>query len=148
MAGPPTNIEPSELWAKLQDMPRPHRVVDFPRLGPDGNPVGQVAIWPLSQQEQIAAVVEAERFAQTLLRDNAPGDLGYEIVFASEGAAQTLWRACRAADEPKRPAFPSPAAIREKFTTDELGELFEQYMAVQRDLAVDRSRVPCSMEPN
>jgi len=133
MAGPP-DIDASALWVQLTALPRPHRVVDFPRMGPDGEPVGQLAIFVLTQEEQVAANTEAERFSRKLLKDGKRGDLGYEAIFNNEGAVQVLYRACRDADNLKKPAFPTPNAIREHLTADEVGTLFEHYLTVQLEL--------------
>lgn len=134
MAGPPENIEPSDLWRLLQAQPRPHRTVDFPRVGPDGQPIGQVAIWVLTQEEQMACNAEAEKVARKLLKDGKRGDLGYEALFNNEGAVQVVFRACRDPKDHKRPAFPGATAIRESLTADEVGMLFEHYLTVQLEL--------------
>ena len=133
MAGPP-DIAPSDLWVQLQALPRPHRLVDFPRTGPDGNPVGQVAVFVLTQEEQVAANAAAEMFSRKLLKDGKRGDLGYEAIFNNEGAVQVLWRACRDTGNLKRHAFPTPVAMREQLTADEVGTLFEHYLTVQLEL--------------
>ena len=48
---PPKDTEPSELFAKLLEMPRPTEVIDFPRTDAQGNPVGQVRIQILTSLE-------------------------------------------------------------------------------------------------
>lgn len=134
MAGPPENISASELWMLLQAEPRPHRVVDFPRLAQDGTPVGQMAIWVLTQEEQMAANAEAEKVARRMLKDGKRGDLGYEALFNNEGAVQVVYRACRNVKDLTQPAFPNPDAIRTKLTADEVGRVFEHYLTVQLEL--------------
>jgi hypothetical protein len=124
----------SDLWRLLQELPRPHKLVDFPRTGPDGKPVGQLAIQVLTQEEQMAANAEAEKVARTLLKDGKRGDLGYEAVFNNEGAVQVVLRACRDANDVTKAAFPGAAAIRAKLTADEVGMLFDHYLTVQLQL--------------
>lgn len=143
MSGPPENVTPSDLWLALSAIPRPYKLVDLPRNLPGtSTPVGQVAIWPLSQEEQMAVNAEADRFTKKLLRDPQKKDeanLGYEHTYANEVAIQVLWRVCRDASDidggsHKRPAFPSPKLMRETFTADEVGVLFNEYLTVQSEL--------------
>ncbi len=134
MAGLPDGIDGSELWRLLQLQPRPHRTVDFPRLLEDGTPVGQVVIWVLTQEEQMAANAEAEKVSRRMLKDGKRGDLGYEALFNNEGAVQVVFRACRDINDITKPAFPNPEVVRSKFTADEVGRLFEHYLTVQLEL--------------
>jgi hypothetical protein len=131
-------VEPSELWLALTALPRPHRVVPFPRNLPGSDsPVGELAVWPLTQEEQMAANVEADRWTKKLLKDPQQKDqanLGYHHTYSNEVAIQVLWRACRDPKNIERPAFPSPALMRAKLSTDEVGVLFSQYLTVQSEI--------------
>jgi hypothetical protein len=135
VSGPPENVEASELWLAITSLPRPHRVVPFPRTLPQSDePVGELAIWPLTQEEQMAANAEADRFTKKLLKDpqrKEETNLGYEHTYANEVAVQVLYRACRDAKDIQKPAFPSPTSIRAKLSTDEVGVLFSNYTTVQ-----------------
>lgn len=137
-AGPPGNIEPSELWRLLQEVPRPSKVVDFPRKIPGtDDPVGQMRITPLSQSEQMACNSEADKFAKKLLKEAQRKDesnLGYDNVYANEVAVQVLYRACRSVDGITKPIFPNPGELREKLSADEVGALFALYCQVQVEL--------------
>jgi hypothetical protein len=131
-------VEPSELWLALTALPRPHRVVPFPRNLPGSDsPVGDLAVWPLTQEEQMAANAEADRWTKKLLKDPQQKDqanLGYHHTYSNEVAIQVLWRACRDPKNIERPAFPSPAQMRAKLSTDEVGVLFSQYLTVQAEI--------------
>ncbi len=140
-APPPAREEamtepPTDLWLALTSLPRPSQKVPFPRNLPTGEPVGELAIWPLMQEEQMAANAEADRFTKKLLKDPQLKDqanLGYHHTYTNEVAIQVLYRACRTTDL-KRPAFPSPNLMRGQFSTDEIGVLFHQYCTVQSEL--------------
>lgn len=138
MAGPPETIDASELWLAITTLPRPHRVVPFPRKLPGSDePVGELAIWPLSQEEQMASNVEADRFTKRLLKDpqkKEEANLGYEHTYANEVAVQVLYRACRNPKDLAKPAFPSPTDMRAKMSTDEVGVLFSVYATVQFEI--------------
>lgn len=138
MPEPPENIDASELWLALTTLPRPYRIVDMPRYLPGSNePVGQLAIWPLTQEEQMACNAEADRFTKELLKDPQQKDqanLGYHHTFANETAVQVLSRACRDAKNVQRPAFPSPKMLRRTLTSDEVGVLFNSYLTVQSEV--------------
>ncbi len=144
--GPPKDVPASQLWARLQEMPRPTRIVDFPRKNESGEPIGQVRIRILTQEEQIAAAASADTFARKLLKEASREHIGYDEVYRNAMCVEILFRACRDVDEPTRPAFPRPEQIREHMTAEECGVLFEHYMTVQTEvgpLASSLSKEEC-----
>jgi hypothetical protein len=85
----------------------------------------------------MAANAEADRWTKRLLKDPQLKDqanLGYHHTYANEVAIQVLWRACRDPKRIERPAFPSPAQMRERMSTDEVGVLFNNYCTVQSEI--------------
>lgn len=130
--------EPTNLWLALTALPRPHKLIPLPRNLPGTNePVGEVAMWPLKQDELMNANAEADRYTKKLLQDPQRKDeanLGYHHTFANESALQILFRACRVPEDVTRSAFPSPGLMRKEFTTEEIGVLFAQYLTVQLEL--------------
>lgn len=133
--GPPTDISPSELWVALTQIPRPWKVVDFPRIDPiTKESVGQLAIWVLTQEEQIAASAEADRVAKQLLKDpqrDGDANIGYSNVYGNEATVQVLYRACRDVKDVMRPVFPSASMLRKHLSVDEISVLAVLYMQVQ-----------------
>ncbi len=133
--GPPADTASSELWSKLITIPRPWEVVDFPRMDPiTKEPIGKLAIWCLTQEEQIASAAAADRVAKQLLKEgqkNGEENLGYQDVYRNEATVQVLHRACRDVNDIARPAFPAPGLLRKQLTTDEIGVLAVLYMQVQ-----------------
>lgn len=113
-------------------------VVDLPRNGADGKPVGQVAIVILTQEELISAAAEAERVTRKLLREDLPkrddAQLGYADVYQNNSAIQILFRACRDTEETTRNAFKTPHEISGTMTNDEIGVLMHHYLTVQQEL--------------
>ncbi len=137
MAGPPTNTEPSALFCALQSMPRPYRLVDYPRTGADGKPIGQVAMWVLTQEEQMICSTEAERFAREKLKasDINRESFGYDAVYSNEACVQILFRACRDVNDIEgKTAFPTPGHIRQTLSAAECGALFAHYLTIQSEL--------------
>lgn len=134
MSGPPKDIHPSQLWLKLQEQPRPSKVVDFPRRGPDGEPIGQLRIRILTQEEQMICAAAAEEVARKHLKDGKKEELGYERLYADAVCVEVLFRACRDVDDPERAAFPTPALLQKQLTTEECAKLFEHYLTVQVEL--------------
>lgn len=130
MSGPPKDIEPSQLWLKLSSTERPFKLVDFPRLNAEGEAVGQMAVRVLTQEEQMISTVAAEDFCRKYLKDAKKDELGYSRLFSDAYCVEVLYRACRDADDPQRPSFPSPKSIREQLSIDECGKLFEHYLTV------------------
>ena len=142
-------MTPTDLWLALTAIPRPVREVPLPRCIPGTEtPVGHVVMWPLTQEEQVAANADADRYAKSILRDAQKKDevnLGYHHTFTNEVAVQVLHRACRdprsAEDGYKRAAFPSPKLLRQNLTTDEIGVLFAQFCTVQSELGPIRAHL-------
>lgn len=131
------SVDDRDLWALLCEMPRPSKLVDFPRKTPEGEPIGQVAIWVLTQEEQSAAAAAAQNLTQKLVKDAPKREdarQGYDDVYANVAAAELLFRACRKAGNLTTPAFPSPEMLRTKLTVDEVGVLLNHYYTVQADL--------------
>lgn len=52
---PPEDEQPSALFSKLLEMPRPTEVIDFPRNDEQGNPVARIRIQVLTSPEHDAA---------------------------------------------------------------------------------------------
>jgi hypothetical protein len=131
-------MDASDLWLALTALPRPHTVVPFPRNLPGTTaPVGEIALWPLTQEEQMASNAEADRFTKKLLKDPQQKDqanLGYHHTYGNEAAVQVLFRACRDPKNLERPAFPSPTLMRQRLSTDEIGVLFNTYCTVAAEI--------------
>jgi hypothetical protein len=137
MSGPPTHIAPLALWESLNELPRPSRVVDYPRRTADGKPIGKIAIWPLTQSEMMQATGAATKVAREILdlsEKNGERAFGFEHLFNNASAVEQLYRGCRAVEDIERPAFPSPERMREKLPAEEVGALFALFMTVQIEL--------------
>lgn len=119
---------------KLAGAERPNKLVDFPRKGEDGQPIGQLRIRILTQEEQMACTAEAENLAKKHLKEGKRDEFGYERLFTDAVCVEVLYRACRDGDDPERPAFPTPQDIRRQLTTEECAKLFEHYLTVQLEL--------------
>lgn len=157
MSLPPSDIAPDALWVALQQMPRPQRVVDYPRLDPvTGKPAGKVTLRVLSQAELMSAAAATDKYTIDTLKRSPKKDEtshGYEAIYNNESTVQLLFRAVYRARqvgpetwEPVNlPFFPSPDAIRgvdgsTGLTQEELATLLRMYFVVQRELGpiVDR----------
>lgn len=134
MAGPPKDIPASQLWLKLASAERPTKVVDFPRRDDQGRAVGQIRIRILTQEEQMTCATAAEEVAKAHIKDGRKGEIGYERLFTDALCIETLFRACRDADNPTAPAFPPPKQMRTILTTEECSALFLHYLTIQLEL--------------
>ena len=134
----PNEPKPSELFEALSATPRPHRIIDFPRYDKaTGEPVARVAIWVLSQAEQMAAAAEAEAYTRKVLKGAIPGTndarRGYDDLYNNAAAIEILFRALRKKDDIKQPAFATPKELR-ALSVDEVGVLFQEYLVTQHQL--------------
>lgn len=134
MSGPPTDIPPSALWAKLASAERPSKVVDFPRKDKNGDSFGQIAMRPLTQMEQMSCSKAAEDTAKKHLKETKREDLGYERLYSDAYILETLYRAARNPENVAYPAFPTPKSLSEALTTDECAMLYEHYLTVKLEL--------------
>lgn len=131
-------LDASDLWLALMQVPRPTRLVPFPRSLPGTREaVGEVAIQPLTQGESIESNAAADDYVKSLFKDPQKREevnLGYNHSFGNELAIQHLWRACRNPKDLKKPAFPSPKVMRMYLTEDELGVLYNHYLTVKSEV--------------
>lgn len=138
-------LEPSELWRALTALPRPTREMPLPIFKPGTEEsIGSVLVWPLTQEEQMAANAAADKFTKELLKDPQKKDeanLGYHHTYTNEVAVQVLYRACRDPNDEKRPAFPSPGLMRQKFSTDQIGVMFHSFCTIQSELGPIRAHL-------
>src|SRR3990167_663552 len=140
----PEPLRASTLWLELTKVPRPRRTIPFPRINQEtGESIAaQLIMQPLTQEEQMAANVEPDKWTKGILKDpqkKEEANLGYQHTYTNEIAIQVLFRACRDVDDPTHPAFPSPALLRRELTTDEIGVLFSNYCTVQSELGPIRA---------
>lgn len=130
-------MSPDELWARVCASPRPHKLIDFPRNDADGKTLGTVAIVVLTQEEQMLAAAETERYTKKAIKDLPKADdakRGYDDCYNNRGAVEILFRACRRPDDPTRGFFPSPDEMQRVLTVDEVGILYRAYFVVQEEL--------------
>lgn len=139
MTAPPSAIPPSELWVQMVQMPRPFRLVDVPRKDPVTKlPIGQIAVWILTQEETMICQAAADTFARKSMKDGVPknneASEGYTNLYRNAAAVEVLFRACRRMNDLKMPAFPSPGEMRKNFSHDEIGILMDHYHRVQSEI--------------
>lgn len=143
---PPRDSEPSELFAKLSSTEWPFELVDFPRKGPDGKPVGQVAMRVISAFDCEQAQADATKYVREKLRVEAVGlpgsrgpasfvesDHGYQELWNNELAVQLLSRACMRPNSPKVYAFAFADNLRNSVSADELAVLFNAFCVVKKN---------------
>ena len=129
-------MQGADLWTAIMQMPRAHKLVDFPRKV-DGKPIGQVAIVVLTQEEQIQAAASTEAFTRKVIKDMPKeGDArrGYDDVYSNHMAVELLFRCCKKSEDPKSNFFPTTHAIQDHMTPDEVGVLVRAYMEVQSEI--------------
>src|SRR5262245_57021927 len=96
-------------------MPRPRRVVDYPRTDPvTGGSIGKVVISPLTGEEARSCAIEADRRTLAALKQ-APrsGEVsyGYDTIYNMESTYQILFRSVTRAEVAGVAFFPSPEKL-------------------------------------
>jgi len=137
---PPKDISPQDLWTEITRIPRPHRIVDFPRKGPDGKPVAQIAMMVLTQEESMLSTSNTEKWVRKVMKDEGSlpnkgePDTGYSVLFQNRAVMEVLFRSSKRVDDLTKPFFPTVATMAEKLTTDEISVLSMSYLRVQAEL--------------
>ena len=138
MTMPPAHIAPADLFAQITAIPRPNRLVPFPKVNPATGEPFEIAMWILSQHETMQVAAEAEKTTRKLLKDNVPNKdeqaKGYNDLYNNASAMELLYRACRMPDDLSKPLFPSKHMIGEMLTTDEIAILLNHYFTLQVEL--------------
>ena len=134
--------DPRDLWALITAVPRAHKLVDFPKKNEQGEPICQVAIWVLTQNEQELAQASAlERHEKMLARaSSSTKESQKDDLYLNCAADELLFRCCRNPDDITKPFFPSVDAVRQ-LSVDEVGVLCTSYASVQEELGPIASRM-------
>lgn len=154
MSFPPKDVDPTDLWAQITTLPRAHRVVPFPRNGPDGLPLGSAAVVVLEGDEVQLANINAEKHARDAYK-KIVGELpkrdeageAFSKAFNSRATREILFRACKKSHECSpdargvcttdhaklAPFFPTLEAVG-KLTNDEQAVLMRHYMQTQAEV--------------
>jgi hypothetical protein len=128
MSGPPKDADPSELWQKLTERPRPTCDFQFPGKDKNGNPLPPAKLWVLREAELHACRANASKVAKEMVGEAGKvGDLGYEEIYRNEMATEMVALCVRAHDDPTFPGFPSAKAVRQRLTTDEIALIAGAY---------------------
>jgi hypothetical protein len=159
MSGPPKDVPARALWLKLRETPRPSEVVDFPRKGLDGLPVGRVRIQVLTQEEQDRARLIAHdvlRKKHGLSEEAINSSVIQDGVYADAVAREVLAMAVVSESPiPGTEDNATPTYARE-FTdgneiakvlfSDELAILFNAYVVTQHKFGPTENSVRTSEE--
>lgn len=136
MAGPPADVQASDLWTRLSQCERPTKEVDFPRKTEDGTVIGKVLVRVLTEAELMSSRAAAEDYARKMLKDiggmrQGERSIGYDMIYQQALFVEVLWRACRDKEHHQMHACPSSKAMREWLTADEIAVLMDAYTAWQ-----------------
>lgn len=143
MAMPPEDLSPDELWARMQEVPRPSEVVDFPRKDPaTGRPLSKIRIQVLTETEHTRARIEGRKriMEKYGVQSNQLDDSVMREVVSDACAREALKLACLSvkpisAPDAKTPRyaymFPNDERL-DALTADELVALFNTYTLVQQ----------------
>lgn len=128
-----TDISATELFAKLSSAQKPHDIIDFPRKDANGEPLSQLAIVLLSQEEIMACSAGAEKTAKRLIGNTKTEEQtqGYDNIYNNALAVEMLYRACKHPLDLTKSVFPSPQSISSLLSADEIAILINNYGTMQ-----------------
>lgn len=142
-AGPPSDVEPTELLRLLMATERPSEVLPFPRNGADGKPLFQYRMVVLNQLELDQARISSERYtrdrikADHKLTDDQLNQVRREAwleVYEDAKCCDLLCTAMREVEPTEgkyRQVFTSANKVRELLTNDEIAMLMESYTTIK-----------------
>lgn len=137
---PPKDVEPSELFRKLLELPRPGDVIDFPRKGPDGKPIDKIRVGALESEIHDSAREKATRhFIDKGYTPEQLKSLTMREVLSDRIAKELLVFACETAtpqftDSNGHPVYGKIFHSAEevgKLRAPELEVLFNAYLLIQ-----------------
>lgn len=138
--GPPKDVPPSELIAKLQDSKRPSEVLPFVRKDDDGAPLLSYRMMVLTPEELAIARANADQYTRTKLTetldmtDEQARQVRKETwtdIYNDALMVEVLFESMRREDDCTRKLWDAPSQIRRLLTTDEVAQLFASYQGVQ-----------------
>lgn len=132
---PPKDIPASELFQKLMETPEPSEIVDYPRKGPDGLPIGKLRIRVLRMEQHDEARIRAHQALKkrNLTNEDLQGATIKEVL-ADQCAREVLAMACTGTEPNTQGVYARVFRSAEdvsKLTADEITVLFTQYQMVQ-----------------
>ena len=144
---PPEDVPAGTLFQKLQESPAPSEVVDFPRKGADGKPIGKCRIFALGMEDHHECRFEAREWVRSKInagdkRLNAADDELLREVYGDATARFLLQKAVReveptggSADMDCGPqyafVFMRPEDLDKVLRAPELETLFQAYELIQ-----------------
>lgn len=133
---PPADMQPSELFIRLQQRPRPSDIVDYPDPA-----MGQLRIQVLTMAEQDTARLKAyDMIAKKLKPEDRGQSVIQEGVYADAVAREALCLACVSVKPIREDAdiptysriFPDADSIARLLPSREVGALFHCYEMIQQ----------------
>lgn len=141
MVMPPKTMSAEELWIEITSTPRPHKLVDFPRLV--NGEVIQIAMVILTQEESFKINLEVEKYLRKHFKETY-GELpkadeltpNYHTLFELRSTTEMLFSVCKDPTDPtlKKPFFKTKEEIFKHLTTDEAAVLVSEYLIIKSEL--------------
>lgn len=92
----------------------------------------------LTQEESFLANLETEKYVRKMMKDDLPrnGEVseGYNRLYELRASVETLHRVVRDANDITKPFFKTKESIPQVLTTDEIGILMREYIAVRAEI--------------
>lgn len=143
MLNPPKDVEPSALFKKLLETPRPSEVVPFPRKDENGEPIDHVRIIVLTSEEHDKCRERATRYFTEEKKFNSDQMKTHAMrgALSDRIAYEMLVFSCHTAGEQGtdnntgQPLYPkifhSPDDVRKVLSAHEIEVLYDSYQLVQ-----------------
>ena len=124
-----------EAWETLVALPRP--LSEPHEVKARGAAIGKVVFQVLLAEElaasrNAAAIATREKLKDLDPEDAKAGGPVYLEEYSDQRALHLLSIACRRADDPRFPAFPTAASVRQRMTDDEVSVVLLAYSAFRR----------------
>jgi hypothetical protein len=137
MASPPKDVPASELFQRLLARPAPSMVFPFPRRGEDGEPIGSVRVFVLSDKQLQSARVKARSWMGEQAKSCSPvtEKLDQEIIgdrVAKEILAMSVHEDRQIGDSGHYLKMFRHADDVGELTGDELAQLYGAYLVCQQ----------------
>lgn len=128
-----------DLWTRITQKPRPHRIVNFTINGEDC----QIAIMTLTGAQAQIINLDSEKYTDEMIKKYVKNvgktkeefSMSYSHIYQDKIVVETLFTACRKPEDLTSSFFPSSMSISKYLSQDEIAVLFSMYLETRSDLS-------------
>ena len=136
---PPKDISPQELWSKIIELPRPTKIINFPRKNENGEFDCQLKLMILTFEDFINSRLNIEKYISSKINelniDSSELNTIKNTLNQSRYISEILFKTCRDIDDISKPFFPNLDLVDKLISPEESIILFSEFAEFQSKFA-------------